>query len=111
MPLLSEASSAKQMRKVAGAVKDPNDPDFVFPGQKEDQVAPVAGRSHPGKKLVAQWEPLRIPRDLAQLCFDLGHECQGTRRVVLRDEIANLDEIVPRCGQNDQSRHAQILFA
>lgn len=107
---LSEVLPPKQMRKIAGAVKNANDPDLTVRAQKEDQVAPVSGGPQSGKQLVTQRKPIRAPCDVAKLRFNFGHECLGARRAILCDEITDLDEIDSRRRENDQSRQFQALF-
>lgn len=48
---------------------------------------------------------------LYHLRLDLGYKRCRTLRIVQRDEVANLREIHPRGGQNDQAWHGQVLAA
>ena len=55
-----------------------------------------------GVQVVALLKAARALSDLHDLCLDPGQERHGTRRIVDRDDIANVDEVCPRGRQDNQ---------
>ena len=84
--------------QIAGTMKHANNLDPCIAGHEEDQVSAVPRISQAGRQLVAGWEAVRPLRDRHHGRFNLGDERQGTRGIIKRDEIANLNQIGP-CGR------------
>ena len=98
MELIHSSMDAEGLWDIARPMKDTSDPHPFIVGHEEDQVSAVPRTSQAGRQLAAGWETVRPLRDRRHGRFDLGNERQGTRRIIERDEIGNLDQISP-CGR------------
>lgn len=101
----------KQPRQIPRPLDHPHDLHFVTHLDEEDQVAPVPRMTQPFVQLVALLETAGAFSHFDNLRLDLGHEGCCARAIVERNEVANVDEVCPCGGQNNQLCHDQDLSA
>lgn len=101
----------KQPRQVPRSLDYPHDLHFVTRLDEENQVATMPCMTQPFVQLVALLETAGAFAHFDNLRLDLGHEgcCAGV--IIERNEVANVDEVCPRGGQNNQLCHDQDLSA
>jgi hypothetical protein len=84
--------------EIAGTMKHANNLHPYIAGHEEDQISAMPRTSQSGRQLIAGRETARPLRDRRHGRLDLGNKRQGTRGIIERNEIANLDQIGP-CGR------------
>lgn len=67
--------------------------------------------TQPFMKLVTLLEAAGALTHFDNLCLDLGHKRCGAWAIIERNKIANVDEVCPRSGQDNQFCHDQDLSA
>ncbi len=89
-----------------------HDADLILGLHEEDRIAPVADGTQAGVQRVAAQGRAGHVEDFEHSRLDLSHKGQRAGRIVGSDEIADLDQVRPRGGQDDQAGHkAQPLAA
>ena len=84
--------------EIAGTMKHANNLHNYIGSHEEDQMWAMPHTSQPGRQHIAGRETARPLRDRRHGRLDLGDKRQGTRGIIERNEIANLDRIGP-CGR------------
>ena len=78
---------------------------------EEDQIRSVTRRPEAYVQVVSQGIAAWTFRDPVQPLFELVDVRRGALWIVLGDEVADLKQIAPRCGQNHQTMHDQAFAA
>lgn len=102
---------SQQPWQVPRPLDHPHNLHFTIPLDEEDQIAPMDRMAQPFVQVVTLLEAAGALADLHNLRLDLGHEGRGTGRIVERDIVANVDEVCPCGGQDNQLCHDQDLSA
>jgi hypothetical protein len=90
---------------------DPHDPYFITNLDEEYQVTPMPCVSQSLMQIIALLEAAGALAHFHNFSFDLCHERGCTGSVVERNEVANVYEVCPCGGQDNQLCHDQDLSA
>ncbi|UOA20602.1 hypothetical protein DSM14862_03667 (plasmid) [Sulfitobacter indolifex] len=101
----------KQTRQISRPFYHPHDLHFLIYLDEEYQVTPMPRVTQPFVQIVALLEAAGALAYLNNLRLDLGHERCGARAIVERDEVANVHEVCPCSGQDNDVCHDQDLSA
>jgi hypothetical protein len=84
---------------------------FITNLDEKYQIPPMTRMTQPLVQIVPPLEAVGTLTHLQNLRLDLGHERGCTGSIIERNEVANVDEVCPCGGQDNQLCHDQDLSA
>jgi len=96
--MIPSSMGGEGLWEMAGTLKHANNLHLSIASHEEDQISAMPRTSQAGRQLIADRETARPLRERRHGRLDLGNKRQGTRGIIERNEIANLDQIVA-CGR------------